>query len=472
MGELVANRYELIEKIGEGGIAVVYKAWDTATNQIVAVKFLREQYLSDPIFVARFQNEANQVKQITHPNIVQVYDSGYTDSGGIHTYYIAMEYVDGPNLKEYIWQQGHVQPEEVLSIALQMLQGLGAAHAQGIVHRDIKPQNILLAKDGRVLVTDFGIAKGTMTPALTEHGMTIGTAEYIAPEQAQGHDVGPPADLYGLGIVLYEMLTGVLPFTGTSALDVAMKQVAQLPQPPSEINPAIPTDLERIVMRALEKNPDRRYQTVDEMIAALEQVNPALAPAFMEEIPGTPIESLYLPVSQSKPSQRIAGILSGLPAALMLHNSRVRAGVAGLVTVVLLGICVAAFSTPSTPPQQPEAIASGEEQPPLANPTSTPVAPLAPPVTPTPRRQILPQITVYASGGTPVPATATPTRISAPLQQPAVAPASAPAAESPDKTKPNKENNQKDKQQPNDKGSNGSKQKEPKQDHSQHNNKH
>lgn len=275
MGTIIAGRYEIIEKIGEGGVAIVYKAMDNRLGRTIALKLLREQYAADPAFIARFQNEARAVASLSNPHIVTIYDFGSTGpmgATGTSTYYIAMQYIEGPTLKQYLEQKKRLGPSEAIDITTQILQGLAAAHAKGIVHRDMKPQNVLLTKDGRALVSDFGIAKALTTPSLTEQGMTIGTAEYMAPEQAQGLTVGPTADIYAVGIILYEMLTGVLPFNGTTPVEVAMKQVTQPPRPPREINPAIPPALQDIILKALAKDPAVRFQTADAMINALRSI--------------------------------------------------------------------------------------------------------------------------------------------------------------------------------------------------------
>ncbi len=268
--EIVGGRYRLEEPIGRGGMATIFKAVDEQMmGRIVAVKVLREVYSNDPKFVTRFQREARAASALQHPNIVQVYD--YGQSGD--SYYIVMEYIDGMDLRRYLKQHGGRLPiERAVEISRSVAMGLGAAHRRGIVHRDVKPQNIMLNDDGVVKLTDFGIAsmyKDADAERLTTTGMTLGTVQYYAPEQAQGEIVRPSADVYALGIVMYEILTGQTPFDGDTPVAVAMKHIQEDPEPPSKINPRIPPQLERIIMRCLEKDPAARFRDGDELAATL-----------------------------------------------------------------------------------------------------------------------------------------------------------------------------------------------------------
>ena len=268
--ELISGRYRLEEPIGRGGMATIFRAVDEhMMDRPVAVKVLREVYSSDPKFVTRFQREARAASALQHPNIVQVYD--YGQSGD--SYYIVMEYIDGMDLRRYLKRRGVLPIEHGVQIARDVALGLGAAHRRGIVHRDVKPQNIMLNEDGLVKLTDFGIAsmyKDADAERLTTTGMTLGTVQYYAPEQAQGEIVRPSADIYALGIVMYEILTGQTPFDGDTPVAVAMKHIQEIPEPPSALNPRIPPSLERIILRCLEKDPQARFRDGDTLAAALD----------------------------------------------------------------------------------------------------------------------------------------------------------------------------------------------------------
>jgi serine/threonine-protein kinase len=269
------GRYRLLGPLGTGGMATVYLAEDESLGRKVAIKILAERYAEDEQFVERFRREARSAAGLNHPNIVQIYDRGEAEG----TYYIAMEHLEGRSLKDIIAAEAPLKPDRTIDISLQILQALRFAHAHGVVHRDIKPHNIILAADGRPKVTDFGIARAGAASQMTEVGSIIGTAQYLSPEQARGQPVQPQADIYSLGVVLYEMLTGRVPFEGDSAVAIAFRHVSEPPTPPSELNPLVPPALEQVVMRALAKDPARRYASADEMSADLERVRHGLAPA-------------------------------------------------------------------------------------------------------------------------------------------------------------------------------------------------
>jgi eukaryotic-like serine/threonine-protein kinase len=263
-GSVVDKRYRVLRRIGSGGMADVWLAEDAHLQRQVALKVLHSRYLQDPDFIARFQREAEAAAGLQHPNIVAVFDRGADDDVN----YIAMRYVEGPTLKELI-ERG-LTPEQAVALVRQVLEGARFAHRNGIVHRDLKPQNVIVDEDGKAVVTDFGIARAGVSE-ITQTGSVMGTPQYLSPEQAQGFEVTGVSDLYSIGVILYEALTGRVPFEGESAVAVAMKQVAETPQRPSSINPQVSPALDAVVMRALEKEPGNRFQSADAFIAALDQ---------------------------------------------------------------------------------------------------------------------------------------------------------------------------------------------------------
>ncbi|MGH3025003.1 MAG: Stk1 family PASTA domain-containing Ser/Thr kinase, partial [Gaiellaceae bacterium] len=261
------ERYVIKRKLGSGGMADVYLAEDQELGRRVALKLLDDRHASDEQFVERFRREAQSAAGLNHPNIVSIFDRGRAEG----TYYIAMEYLDGRTLKELLVRNGPTPIPIAIDYARQILGALSFAHRNGIVHRDIKPHNIIVGGDGRLKVTDFGIARSG-TSQMTEAGSIVGTAQYLSPEQARGAPVDPRSDLYSLGIVLYEMLTGKVPFTGDTPVEIAMKHLSQVPSPPSELREGVPHDLDAVVMRALAKDPDQRYGSAEEMDADLARV--------------------------------------------------------------------------------------------------------------------------------------------------------------------------------------------------------
>jgi len=256
-GELLGGRYSILDTIGEGGMATVYRARDGFLQRTVAIKVLRPQYASDAEFRERFRREAQSAAALSHPNIVNVYDVGREDGSN----YIVMECVDGRTLNDIIVSEGRLSVDRTADYSAQILEALDHAHANGVIHRDIKPHNILITRDGRVKVTDFGIARAVSASALTETGRVIGTVNYTSPEQARGAPATAESDIYSLGVVMYEMLTGRLPFAGDTPVAVALKHVQEDPVPISLLNPSVPPEFERVVMRALAKNPEDRWRT-------------------------------------------------------------------------------------------------------------------------------------------------------------------------------------------------------------------
>ncbi len=264
---LFDGRYRVVRKLGSGGMADVYLAEDEELGRRVAIKILNDRHANDEQFVERFRREAKNAAGLSHPNIVSIYDRGEAEG----TYYIAMEYLDGRSLKELVLARGPLPIADAISFTRDVLVALRFAHRKGVVHRDIKPHNVMADADGRLKVTDFGIARAGASQ-MTEAGSIIGTAQYLSPEQARGSAVDQRSDLYSVGVVLYELLTGTVPFTGESPVEIAMKHLSDTPQPPSVKRPDIPPDLDMIVLRALAKNPEDRFQTAEEMDAELERV--------------------------------------------------------------------------------------------------------------------------------------------------------------------------------------------------------
>jgi len=263
---VVDGRYRLIGRIGSGGMADVYRAEDTHLGREVALKVLHSRFAQDTHFVERFRREASAAAGLQHPNVVSVFDRGRHGD----TYYIAMEYLRGRTLKQVIDADAPLPEDAAIDYAIQMLRAAGPAHARGIVHRDFKPHNAILSDDGRLKVTDFGIARAGVSD-ITETGSIMGTAQYLSPEQAQGQPVGPPSDLYSIGVILHEMLTGRVPFDGDSAVAIAMQHVTEQPPPLASVRPDASPALGAVLARALAKEPERRFANAEEFITALEE---------------------------------------------------------------------------------------------------------------------------------------------------------------------------------------------------------
>lgn len=266
IGEQIGGRYEIQARIGGGGMAIVYKAHDLLLHRTVAVKVLREQYGNDDEFIRRFRREAQSAASLSHPNVVSIYDVGQTEE--IH--YIVMEYIEGINLNELIRDRAPLPVEQAVHIATQICDALDHAHHNQIIHRDIKPHNILIGKNGRVKVTDFGIARAATSSTITQTGSVVGSVHYFSPEHAKGGAMDTKSDLYSLGIVLYQMLTAKLPFLGDSPISVALKHLQEDVEEPRKVNRLIPQSVENIILKSLRKNPEERYQTANEMLDDLD----------------------------------------------------------------------------------------------------------------------------------------------------------------------------------------------------------
>ena len=275
---LFNGRYELLRPLGQGGMAKVYLAHDGLLGRDVALKVLREQYAEDEGFVERFEREARNAAALSHPNVVQIHDRGCSEDGH---YYIVMEYVPGGTLKEHVRAEGPLGFEKAAGLAAQIAGALGAAHERGVVHRDVKQQNVLLAEGGRAKVADFGIALAASAASISRSSLILGTPNYMSPEQAQGEPVGPASDLYSLGVVLYEMLTGRVPFQAETPLAVAMKHVNETAPSPREANPDVPEALDAITLRLLSKDPKDRHASAEDLIEDLRRVAAGATPVVV-----------------------------------------------------------------------------------------------------------------------------------------------------------------------------------------------
>jgi beta-lactam-binding protein with PASTA domain/tRNA A-37 threonylcarbamoyl transferase component Bud32 len=297
---VVDGRYRVLHRVGSGGMAEVYCAQDLQLGRKVALKVLYRRFAEDQEFVERFRREASSAAGLQHQHVVSVYDRGEYDG----TYYIAMEYLDGRSLKTIIREEAPLAPDRAIDLTIQVLRAARFAHRRGIIHRDFKPQNVIVDAEGRAKVTDFGIARAGASD-MTQTGSIMGTAQYLSPEQAQGESVSAASDLYSIGIILYEMLTGRVPFEGESAVTIALKQVNEAPVPPSAYNGAVSPALEATVLRALEKHPALRFQDADEFIGALEDARGAAATAQLAApayaAPAGPPTMTEPPVSEAFP---------------------------------------------------------------------------------------------------------------------------------------------------------------------------
>lgn len=305
VGKRLDGRYEIQEIIGVGGMAVVYKAHDNVENRTVAIKILKEEFVSNEEFIRRFKNESKAIAVLSHPNIVKVYDVSFGDL----IQYIVMEYIDGITLKEFIERQGSLRWKDAVYFTIQILKGLQHAHDKGIVHRDVKPQNIMVLSDGTIKVADFGIARFARNEQRTITDKAIGSVHYISPEQARGEKTDEKADIYSVGVMLYEMLTGQLPFEAESAVSVAIMQLQRDPKMPTEINPAIPVGLEQITMHAMQKTPERRYQSASELLCDLEQ--------FKKDPESTFDYSYFV---DNSPTKFVDTLMSSTPASAVVEE--------------------------------------------------------------------------------------------------------------------------------------------------------
>jgi len=356
VGELIAGRYELEELVGSGGMSSVYRAHDRLLERRVALKILHEQFTRDDDYVERFRREARAVAQLTHPNIVTVIDRGEQDG----RQFIVFEYVDGMNLKELVAQEGRLNPREAIELGLQVARGLGFAHDQGLVHRDVKPQNVLLDADGRAKVTDFGIAHAVDVDGMTITGTIMGTSNYIAPEQARGQPVDEQTDVYSLGCVLYELLAGEVPFDGDSFVAIAMRHVNDPVPSVREVRPDVPPRLDWAIQRAMAKDHDDRFDSMADFAAELE--------ASYAELDGAEGATMVVPRAapprrrrQSPQRRRRLGILPAVLAGVVV--AAIAGGVIGALTLGGGG----GGSSNAPRPSGPVRFASGEAYDPLGD---------------------------------------------------------------------------------------------------------
>ena len=351
MDELFGGRYKLIEKIGTGGMADVFKAEDTILNRLVSIKMLHPQFAHDENFVARFRREAQAAAGLSHPNIVNVFDWGRHDG----TYFIVMEYLEGENLKHIIGKRGFLPPEEAIDIIGPVCEALAFAHKNQIIHRDIKPHNIIVTNDGAVKVTDFGIARAGAS-TMTQTGSIMGTATYISPEQAQGVVVDKSSDIYSLGVVLFEALTGRVPFEGESPVAVALKQVREMPPSPRSINPDIPQPLETIILKAMAKNPRERYLSAEEMKADLARYTNGMPVRAIV----SPAEEKTMIMTSPRPARVAKSAAPAVPSEVRIktkrrerRKKRIIWALLIIVPIIILFIALVALAT--TDFFQPEA---------------------------------------------------------------------------------------------------------------------
>ena len=387
--KVLNDRYELERKIGEGGMARIYAGRDLRLSRRVAIKIPHSHFVNDPDFIERFRHEAQAAAMLSHPNIVDVYDVG--KDGEIS--YIVMEFVEGTDLKSRINREAPLPVEQGVAIAEQIARGLHAAHRAGMVHRDIKPQNVIVTPDGQARITDFGVAKSHLSTALTETGVAFGTVDYLSPEQAQGRPATPQSDVYALGVVLFEMLTGRLPFSGDSAVAVAMKHVTEPPPAPRRLNPAIPVGLEALILRALAKDPAQRpqgaqefarllasYEQIAQQETVINQVLPGAQPRPQPQTQQRPQPSPQprpqsgtgatgrVPIAAPRSATSRAPRQEGLGCGVFLVGMLVLAGVLGLVLLLSSGVLNNLFGaiggggvgvpgrpTPSVEPGEPTA---------------------------------------------------------------------------------------------------------------------
>jgi eukaryotic-like serine/threonine-protein kinase len=334
------GRYKIIEKVGGGGMADVYKAEDQVLGRTVALKILHKQFASDEGFLERFRREARAAAKLTHPNIVSIYDVG--EEGGVH--FIVMEFVKGMTLKKLIQKDAPLSTEKVVHISMQIAKAMEFAHEHEIIHRDIKPQNVIITDNGEIKVTDFGIARAGATSTMTRTGAVMGTAHYISPEQAQGSIVGPTTDIYSLGVVMYEMATGELPFRGENPVSVALKHINDTPIPPRSVFGDIPVSLEAVIIKCMTKNPNERYRSADAVREDLKRV--------IEGLPVKIVGAATPAAGDPSDMTRTIAAQNGLPSGRKVQKKPrwgLIAAIIAIVLILLIGGGVLAYTLISSP---------------------------------------------------------------------------------------------------------------------------
>jgi eukaryotic-like serine/threonine-protein kinase len=420
---LLNGRYQIVEPVGEGGMAIVYRAIDTRLGRTVAVKVLHPEFARDKPFLERFQQEAEFAASLgAHPNIVDIYDIG--EDGDRR--YIVMEFIEGRSLKDLIRERAPFGVAETFAIGRQVASALDFAHKRGLVHRDVKPQNILVTDDGVAKVTDFGIARSATTSQLTRTGMVLGTVHYFSPEQAQGKPAGPPSDIYSLGVILYEMLTGHLPFDAENAIGVAMQHIHNEPPSPWQFVPELPARAVATVMRALEKDPERRFRDAAELSSALQPplaadagqttvVAPVPTPPPESTTVFRPVEAATPPATHPPPRRRpVRPAVAARPerdtqqVVASSSSNKILVWLAVFLALIIIGVLAflvtrQAFGGSATPTSTPTVTPSPTPKPKKhkKTPTVAVIVPKVPTLTPTP----IPP----TSTPTPPPPTATPT---------------------------------------------------------------
>ena len=336
------NRYTILERIGGGGMADVYRAHDKLLDRSVAVKVLRPQFTDDEEFISRFRREAQAAAKLSHPNIVNIYDVGFDEQ----VYYIIMEYISGETLKDKIDREAPLPVETAVRIAMEIAEALEHAHQNNLVHCDIKPHNILITRSGRVKVTDFGIARAVTSSTMTNSGTIIGSVHYFSPEQAKGTSVGAKSDIYSLGVVLYEMLSGQVPFTGESPISIALKHLQEEPKPLRELNASIPPLIEAIVVKAMHKEPVARYTDIGEMIADFKLAQNYLRDDHTRRLSHTDFPTQILPTISQEVRDTAANPIKqphNTAKSLLNETKLPKPWLFGILFLVLLGSAVAAF---------------------------------------------------------------------------------------------------------------------------------
>ena len=343
---LIGGRYSLRDPLGSGGMAEVFLAYEEVLERDVALKILKEQYADDEGFVERFRHEAQSAASLNHPNIVHIYEWGGTENG--EASYIAMEYAPGGTLEDRILEDGPLPPRTAVEVASQIAKALGFAHERGVIHRDIKPQNILLSALGDAKVTDFGLARAAYSTSLSQTSLVLGTASYMSPEQAMGGPADPRSDLYSLGVVLYEMLTGELPYEGDSSVTIAVKHVMEPPQAPGEVNSEVPEGISALTQKLLAKDPGDRYTSATQLIEDLRRVRDGLPPAFADAAGRIATDRAALPVPPVPADLGGDGVSSRSSYVVYGRRSGKLLRALGAFVIVLLALLLcAAFWSPS-----------------------------------------------------------------------------------------------------------------------------